>query len=290
MVSPPGADAERYRCACLHCTQGLAWRGDGYQCGLDWGVLVRIMGTVRPECMSQARRGSSASSSLKTYCPTNYFLAVCNILFGNRASLLSSWHQRQHWQQRIPDHRPVSFTSDKTICAVVFSRDVVFLKELRLQYVSKSINQSICMRQFFQLYYSLVFKNFVFVFDQTKTPKAHKLVFYRPLINYTRHHIKHRWRYHPHFKPVSFCHVCSMTARPDRATWCRFYEAKHYRNSTQLSEHIRTQVSNASVSDKLLTQNISSTDESKLPAYSSILKETTQNTIFGTKGSNTGGP
>ena len=31
------ADAERYRCACLHCTQGLAGRGDGYQCGLDWG-------------------------------------------------------------------------------------------------------------------------------------------------------------------------------------------------------------------------------------------------------------
>jgi len=30
-------DAERYRCACLHCTQGLAGRGDGYQCGLNWG-------------------------------------------------------------------------------------------------------------------------------------------------------------------------------------------------------------------------------------------------------------
>jgi len=37
VVSQPGADAERYRCACLHCTQGLAGRGDGYQCGLDWG-------------------------------------------------------------------------------------------------------------------------------------------------------------------------------------------------------------------------------------------------------------
>jgi len=36
-VSQPGADAERYRCACLHCTQGLAGRGDGYQCGFDWG-------------------------------------------------------------------------------------------------------------------------------------------------------------------------------------------------------------------------------------------------------------
>jgi len=34
-VSQPGADAEWYRCACLHCTQGLAGRGDGYQCGLD---------------------------------------------------------------------------------------------------------------------------------------------------------------------------------------------------------------------------------------------------------------
>ena len=33
----PGADAERQRCACLHCTHGLAGRGDGYQCGLDWG-------------------------------------------------------------------------------------------------------------------------------------------------------------------------------------------------------------------------------------------------------------
>jgi len=41
VVSQPGADAERYRCACSHCTQGLAGRGDGYQCGLDWGrVLV----------------------------------------------------------------------------------------------------------------------------------------------------------------------------------------------------------------------------------------------------------
>jgi len=37
VVSQPGADAERYRCACLHCTQGLDGRGDGYQCGLDWG-------------------------------------------------------------------------------------------------------------------------------------------------------------------------------------------------------------------------------------------------------------
>jgi len=37
VVSQPEADAERYRCACLHCTQGLAGRGDGYQCGLDWG-------------------------------------------------------------------------------------------------------------------------------------------------------------------------------------------------------------------------------------------------------------
>jgi len=38
VVSQPAADAERYRCACLHCTQGLAGRGDGYHCGLDWGL------------------------------------------------------------------------------------------------------------------------------------------------------------------------------------------------------------------------------------------------------------
>ena len=38
VVSQPGAYAERYRCACLHCTQGLAGRGDGYQCDLDWGL------------------------------------------------------------------------------------------------------------------------------------------------------------------------------------------------------------------------------------------------------------
>jgi len=36
-ISQPGADAERYRCVCLHCTQMLAGRGDGHQCGLDWG-------------------------------------------------------------------------------------------------------------------------------------------------------------------------------------------------------------------------------------------------------------
>jgi len=33
----PAADAERYRCSCLHCTQRLAGHGDKYQCGLDWG-------------------------------------------------------------------------------------------------------------------------------------------------------------------------------------------------------------------------------------------------------------
>ena len=42
VVSQPGADAERYRCACLHCTQGLAGRGDGYQFGLDWGRSSNI--------------------------------------------------------------------------------------------------------------------------------------------------------------------------------------------------------------------------------------------------------
>ena len=41
VVSQPAVDAERYRCACLHCAQGLAaGRGDGHQCGLDWSVLV----------------------------------------------------------------------------------------------------------------------------------------------------------------------------------------------------------------------------------------------------------
>jgi len=40
VVSQPGADAERYRCACLYCTQGLAARGDGYQCGLVYGGFL----------------------------------------------------------------------------------------------------------------------------------------------------------------------------------------------------------------------------------------------------------
>jgi len=35
-VSQIGKDAERYRCACLHCTEGLAGHGYGYQCGLEW--------------------------------------------------------------------------------------------------------------------------------------------------------------------------------------------------------------------------------------------------------------
>jgi len=39
VVSQPAADAERYRCGCLHCTHGLAGRGDGYQCGLDWELF-----------------------------------------------------------------------------------------------------------------------------------------------------------------------------------------------------------------------------------------------------------
>ena len=46
VVSQPGADAERYRCACLHCTQGLAGHADGYQCGLDWGRSSTYNGRV----------------------------------------------------------------------------------------------------------------------------------------------------------------------------------------------------------------------------------------------------
>jgi len=37
VVSQPAADAKRYMCACLQCTQGLAGCGDGCQCGVDWG-------------------------------------------------------------------------------------------------------------------------------------------------------------------------------------------------------------------------------------------------------------
>ena len=48
VVSQPGADAERYRCACLHCTQGLAGRGVGYRCGFDWG---RSSILHRPRCL-----------------------------------------------------------------------------------------------------------------------------------------------------------------------------------------------------------------------------------------------
>jgi len=32
VVSQPATDAEQYRCACLHCTQGLAGRGDQSGC------------------------------------------------------------------------------------------------------------------------------------------------------------------------------------------------------------------------------------------------------------------
>jgi len=54
-VSQPGADAERYRCACLHCTQRLAGRGDWYQCGLDWGrssLYTTIAAAVATEATS----------------------------------------------------------------------------------------------------------------------------------------------------------------------------------------------------------------------------------------------
>jgi len=37
-ASQPGADAERYRCACW-----LAGRSDGYQCGFDWGLPSFIL-------------------------------------------------------------------------------------------------------------------------------------------------------------------------------------------------------------------------------------------------------
>ena len=35
VVRQPATGAERYRCTCLHCTQGLDGRGDRYQCSLD---------------------------------------------------------------------------------------------------------------------------------------------------------------------------------------------------------------------------------------------------------------
>jgi len=47
VVIQPEADAERYRCACLHCTQGLAGRGDGYQCGLDWARSSTVLRAVQ---------------------------------------------------------------------------------------------------------------------------------------------------------------------------------------------------------------------------------------------------
>jgi len=49
-VSQPEADVERYRCAYLHRTQGLAGRGDGYQCGLDWGRSNTFSGLMRVRC------------------------------------------------------------------------------------------------------------------------------------------------------------------------------------------------------------------------------------------------
>ena len=38
--SQPGADPERYRCACLHCIQGLAGRGAGFSAASTGGFLV----------------------------------------------------------------------------------------------------------------------------------------------------------------------------------------------------------------------------------------------------------
>jgi len=60
VVSQPAADAERYRCACLHCTQGLAGRGDGYQCSLDWG---RSSNTNNPTYRAPECRKTSVDSS-----------------------------------------------------------------------------------------------------------------------------------------------------------------------------------------------------------------------------------
>jgi len=39
VISQPAADAERYRCACLHCIQRLAGRGDGYSAASTGGVV-----------------------------------------------------------------------------------------------------------------------------------------------------------------------------------------------------------------------------------------------------------
>jgi len=57
-VSQPAADAEWYRCTCLHCTQGLAGCGDRYECGLYWrhssltqGHITRVHG--RFNCIRQ---------------------------------------------------------------------------------------------------------------------------------------------------------------------------------------------------------------------------------------------
>ena len=46
----PAADADRYRCACL--TQVLAGRGHGYQCGVDWGVLIKVKGKGSLICIA----------------------------------------------------------------------------------------------------------------------------------------------------------------------------------------------------------------------------------------------
>jgi len=40
VVSQPGADAERYRCACLRCTQGLTGRGDGGRVQFEYASTV----------------------------------------------------------------------------------------------------------------------------------------------------------------------------------------------------------------------------------------------------------
>jgi len=56
VVSQPGADTEQYRCRCLHFTQGLAGRGDGYQCGLDWRLSSTLLSVKQKASLVPLRK------------------------------------------------------------------------------------------------------------------------------------------------------------------------------------------------------------------------------------------